>query len=101
MYRASTPTHKLNIPWEESEITDLWLTYSQSGDVVLEKRYKSGDFTISDNVWSVTLTQDEANLFKSDTAEVQVRVLLQDGASIPTKIFRLPIFAVLNDEVMK
>lgn len=100
MYRASTPTHKLNIPWPRSEISDLWLTYSQSDEIVLEKKYKNGDFTIVDNLWSVTLTQEEANLFKSDSADVQVRVLFRDGRSVPTKVFRLPVLAVLNDEVM-
>lgn len=100
MYRASTPTHKLSIPWGESDISDLWLTYSQSDEIVLEKKYKNSDFTVEGNVWSVTLTQEETNLFKSDTAQAQIRVLFTDGTSIPSKVFQLPVFPVLNDEVM-
>lgn len=100
MYRASTPIHKISIPWDASEVSDLWLTYSQSDEIVLEKKHKNGDFTVEGNIWSVTLTQEETNLFKSDTASAQVRILLTDGTAVPTKVFQLPVFPVLNDEVM-
>ena len=100
MYRASTPTHKLRLPWEESEISELWLTYSQNDKIVLEKKYSEGAFTIDGTVWSVTLTQEETNLFKADYADSQLRILFSDGTSLPSRVFRLPVLAVLNDEVM-
>ncbi len=100
MYRASTPTHRMRIPWAKEEIKDLWLTYSQNGEAVLEKKHSSGDFTIIGNEWSVTLTQEETNLFKADSADAQLRILFDDGTSLPSRVFRLPVLPVLNDEVM-
>ena len=100
MYRASTPTYRMEVPWGKAEISDLWMTFSQNDVIVLEKTYKGGHFAIDGNDWSVTLTQEEANLFKADAAEAQVRILFADGTSLPTQVFRLSVRPVLNDEVM-
>lgn len=100
MYRASTPTHRMRILWPENEIRELWLTYCQNGETVLEKKHSAGDFTVTGNEWSVTLTQEETNLFKADYAEAQIRILFTDGTSLPCRIFRLSVLPVLNDEVM-
>lgn len=100
MYRASTPTHRMNIPFDEADISELWLTYTQDDEIVLEKKHSAGDFTVADGVWSVALTQEETNLFKADYAQAQIRILFADGTCLPSKAFRLPVLAVLNDEVM-
>ena len=100
MYRASTPIHRMTVPFAVAEISDLWLTYSQDGEKVLEKTHKAGDFTVEGMVWSVQLTQEETKLFKADTAEAQIRILFADGTSLPSRTFRLPVLPVLNDEVM-
>lgn len=100
MYRASTPRHELKLPWDKSEIKELWLTYSQNGAIVLEKKHSEDAFDVEDNVWAVQLTQEETNLFKADYADAQIRILFTDGTSLPSKVFRLPVLAVLNDEVM-
>ena len=99
MYRASTPTHKLRIPIQPELIADLKLTYTQNGKVILEK--EKADMTNEGQVWSVTLTQEETNLFSADYALAQVRYLGTDGRSFPSKTFRLYVGAVLNDEVME
>lgn len=100
MYRASTPRHEMKVPWAQDEIKELWLTYSQNGEIVLEKKHSAGDFAVTDDVWAVQLTQEETNLFKADYADAQIRILFTDGTSLPSKVFRLPVLAVLNDEVM-
>lgn len=98
MKRASTPIHRLELPFAQAEIVDLWLTYSQNDKIVLEK--KKEDFTVEDRVWSVRLTQEETNLFKADTAQAQIRVLFTDGTVLPSEIFAVSVGPVLNDEVM-
>lgn len=99
MKRASTPIHRLEIPFDEADISALWLTYSQNNKIVLQK--KKDDFTIEDNVWSVRLTQEETNLFKADTAQAQIRILFTDRTSLPSEIFNVSVGPVLNDEVME
>lgn len=99
MKRASTPIHRLEIPFDESEISQFKLTYSQNDKIVLEK--EKDDFTIEDNVWSVRLTQEETNLFKADTAQAQIRILFTDGTALPSEIFKVSVGPVLNDEVME
>ena len=98
MKRASTPLHKLRIPFDASEIDKLKMTYTQNDKVVLEKGKE--DFTVEGNVWLIRLTQEETNLFKADKAQVQIRIKFTDGTVLPSEIFTLRVGPVLNDEVM-
>lgn len=98
MYRASTPTHRFRIPIAPENIAKILLTYTQNDKIVLEKT--EADLTNEGHVWSLTLTQEETNLFASDYAQVQVRYLGTDGRSFPSRKFRLFVGAVSNDEVM-
>ena len=99
MKRASTPLHKLRIPFDAAEIDKLKMTYTQNDNIVLEKDKE--DFTVDGNVWSVRLTQQETNLFKADKAQVQIRIKFTDGTVLPSDIFTLGVGPVLNDEVME
>lgn len=98
MYRASTPTHRLLIPIDPTTIVKLKLTYSQHDRIVLEKT--QADMTNDGYIWTVTLTQEETNLFEGDSADAQIRYLDSNGKSFPSKKFRLYVGDVLNDEVM-
>lgn len=98
MYRASTPTHRLLIPIDPATIVKLKLTYSQHDRIILEKT--EADMTNEGYIWTVELTQEETNLFEGAYADVQVRYLDSNGKSFPSKMFRLYVGNVLNDEVM-
>lgn len=99
MRRASTPLHEFEIPIDPTTISKIKLTYSQDDKIVLEK--SKDDLTnTGDEWWRIELTQEETNLFKSDLAEVQIRVLTNEGKSIPSQIMKIYVGPVLNDEVM-
>lgn len=99
MYRASTPIHRLRFRIAPENIADILLTYTQNDKIILEKT--KGDMTNEGNVWSVTLTQEETNLFKGDDyASLQVRYLGTDGQSFPTRKFQIYVKDVSNDKVM-
>lgn len=98
MYRASTPTHYFRLPYAPEEIKEIWLTYTQNGTKILRKTMN--DLTHDDGVWSIRLTQEETNKFSDAWATAQIRVLLNNGDSFPSKEFRLVVHDVLDDEVM-
>lgn len=86
------------LPFEAASLKDILVTYAQNGDTVLEKTM--ADMTADGDTWTVTLTQEETNLFKPGYADVQLRVFTADEKSIPSRVMKLWVGAVLNDEVM-
>ena len=98
MYRATTPKHTFRVPFETSLIDEMIITYAQRGVVVLEKRL--ADVELTSYTISVTLTQEETNLFtRGDTAKVQLRI--KSGEYVhASSIMEVSVKKVLNDEVM-
>lgn len=98
MYRATTPTHTFRLPFSTSLIDEVLITYSQKGIIILEKRLD--DVKVSEHTLSVTLTQEETNLFtRGDKAKVQLRI--KSGESVQaSNIIEVMVKKVLNDEVM-
>ena len=99
MKRASTPTHFFTLPISADLIKTFLLTYKQGGRIILEKR--RGDMEINGNVWSVQLTQEEANLFDANiVVSAQIRILTTTGESFPSNVMTFRVDPVLNDEVL-
>lgn len=96
MKRATTPSHVFVLPVEADTVNKFLLTYAQNGKIILEKNAE--DMAVSGREWSVVLTQEETRLFKADYANAQVRVLMNDGRSLASDIFRIYVGSVLNDE---
>lgn len=96
MKRATTPNHIFVLPVESDSVQKFLLTYAQNGKIILEKSEK--DMTVLGREWSVVLSQDETKLFKSDYANAQVRVLMNDGKALASDVFRIYVGLVLNDE---
>ena len=68
MRRGTTPLHKFYIDADLSDVEVLYITYSQNGDVVLEKSLEDGDVVLDAEKKMITtrLTQAETLLFESD-----------------------------------
>lgn len=99
MKRASTPTHHFKLPVASDEIKTLVLTYAQKDGIVLQKHKE--DLTLSeDGWWSITLTQEETNLFKSGSARGEIRYLTTNGKAPASKIFYVDVEDVLDDTVL-
>lgn len=99
MKRATTPTHEFTLPIEASLIRRFLLTYTQNGEIILEKR--ETDMAVNGNVWSVKLTQEEANLFTGGViARAQIRILTTGGDAMASGEYQIYVGPVFNDEVL-
>ena len=99
MKRGSTPTHSFCYPFAYDDVKTLLLTYKQKGKIILRKGKE--DMTAENGVWSITLTQEETNLFSKGTAATMIRGLLQNGrvATLEEEIFSVE--DVHDDEVLR
>lgn len=100
MYRASTPTHNFTMNIDYAEYgEEVLITYKQKGRTIVEKT--QDDITVNGNEISLTLTQEETNLFfPNEIVEIQLRIKTKDGKVLPSPIFRRSVNEVLNDKVM-
>lgn len=98
MRRATTPLHEFTLPFDSSTVFRFLLTYTQSDKVILEKT--ENDMTVNGNVWSVELTQEEANLFSEGYASAQIRVLTMGGEALASNPMQIYVGKVYNDEVL-
>lgn len=115
MYRATTPTHNFVFDEDVSGASEILVTYAQKGTVLVEKSKTNGDFTFTEQtiddetkyVATCVLTQAETNLFtvedpfcRGDRVECQVRLLRSDGTALASKVAKIVLRDVLNDEVL-
>lgn len=100
MVRATTPTHTFVLPFSVDNIKTLRLTYSQNGNIVMEK--EKGDITIKDdNTLLYVLTQEETLKFnESKSVQIQLRVLTHEGSALASRVISVPCGNVLNPEVL-
>lgn len=102
MYRFTTPKHIFKFPEDiqPEDLADILITYSQAGEIVLEK-HKS-DLTIEDDnsVWFRFTQEDSAKFKPKIRTDVQLRILYATGESYASRIIQVEILAVLHDGVL-
>ena len=100
MIRSSTPTHKFTFPIETELCARILITYKQGDRIIVEKTESDVVFE-GDKAVSVILTQEETLKFDAkQSVKIQVRVLTQNGKSIPSQIFTRRCEDVLNPKVL-
>ena len=106
MKRTTTPTHVFNVDIDPSTFTALNITYAQydsnfhGGDnqIILIKTLD--DCIINGNTISVTLTQEETNLFQGlKLVYIQLHAIV-GIKSYQSNIIKILCREVLNDEVL-
>lgn len=100
MYRATTPTHTFELPFDYEQFVDkILITYKQGNDIILEKT--ETDIEHDKKTVSFQLSQEETNLFSGDSVvRIQVRVLTKGGESIVSEEIQIMAKEVLNDKVL-
>lgn len=108
MFRATTPTHIFIFEVDpEENFKTILITYSQGGEIVLEKG--KNDLTFEEKtecnkkvyLGTLQLTQEESNLFEADrTVLVQIRAVSYDGDVVASEKMSVSVKDVLNDEVL-
>lgn len=100
MTRGSTPTHTFQLPIETSTIKKLLITYEQLGRTVLEKTEE--DVRMEGKTVCLKLTQTEAFQFKENhSVKLQIKILTNTGDLLPSKVFRISVDEILNEEVLE
>ncbi len=99
MIRGTTPTHKWTIPVDATAVKTARVTYKQGEEVLLVKNTE--DCVVEGKALKVTLTQEDTLKFShKKKAEVQARLLTFDMKSFATRVVEVPVWELLEDEVM-
>ena len=99
IYKGTTPTHSFKLPVSKEAVDEVRVTYAQGAKVVLVKN--TGNCSVTDDVVSVTLTQEETFLFKANVeVSIQVRVLTTDGHAFSSDTVSVGVYKCLDGEVL-
>jgi len=101
MIRGTTPTLELNVDGIDlTAFKKIVVTLQQQG-VVINRQTGDSGLSVSSNVISVHLTQEESLKFKANSdVEIQAKLLSEDGEVTATDIERVPVESILNEEVL-
>lgn len=95
MYRGTTPTNVFTTDVDLTEATELYISYEQNKEVIVEKELS--DATITETSVSVTLTQAETLLFQPGKVFVQIRAKFGDGTAVASNIIETTAKRILKD----
>lgn len=109
MIRGTTPTHTFTFNnLDPSTFKVLNIYYAQQGVELLSKSKDDCVFSSKETedgliyLASVTLTQEETKMFKAKySVKVQLRVLTADDRALATPEYEVPVWDVINDEVLE
>lgn len=101
MIRGTTPTLELNVDGIDlTAFKKIVVTLQQQGTIINRQTGDSG-LSVSSNVISVHLTQEESLKFKANIdVEIQAKLLSENGEVTATDIERVPVESILNEEVL-
>lgn len=99
MRRATTPTHEFTLELDPTLISQIRITYAQSGEIIVTKNTE--DITLDGNVAKVRLAQEETIKFDAGkTVEIQVRILTTGNDALASEVMKIPCLRILDDGVM-
>ena len=99
MYKATTPTFNLTIPYKVDEINNFVLSLVQQGITVLT--LTQDDCILEDNKVSFTLTQEQSNIFVHRyPINIQMRIMLNSGKVVASAVEQVDVHRVLNDTIL-
>ena len=88
-----------SMPYGESDIQVLFITYQQNGKTIFEKTIDDCMFT--DGYVSVLLTQEDTlKLIDESKVRIQIRLKLVDGSVVKSNVIEAYTDIVLKNEVI-
>ena len=97
--RGTTPLHLFKLPFDTSLVKSVKIIYSHDQTPVLVK--ETAHCTLDGNRITVKLTQEETFLFENNwLVEIQLRVLMENGDALRSKIFHRFTGVLLDEEVL-
>ena len=98
MRRGTTPTNTFTVDVDLRQATEMYVTYQQNGETVLEKTLE--DVTVTETAIEIALTQEDTLAFAQGTVQMQIRAKFGDGAAIASNIIVAPVDQILKDGVI-
>lgn len=99
MIRGTTPTHIFTIPLATDLISCVRIIYAQNDIVLFEKQ--TDDCKLGNQTISTSLTQEETLLFDCKyLVQIQLRLLLNDGSALASKVNYIELEKCLSDEII-
>lgn len=93
---GTTPTHIFTVDTDLRDAIEIWITYFQSGKIILNKTLSDG-IEITETSLAVELTQEDTLEFKQSTpVKIQIRAKFGDGSAIKSMVIN-----TTSDECLK
>ena len=104
MHRYSTPYHRFTLPISLSHISEVYITYAQYGEVLVEKTL-ADCIIISDTVILTHLSQEDTMKFREvdhhgARLDLQMTILTKGGNRIPSDTVKVKVEDVLKEGVI-
>lgn len=106
MIRGTTQLHTFFMPFDVSNVQDIYITYSQNDQEVVEKNITEVNFDYQKKAINVELSQYDTLLFHpytvpgSDIVSIQIRLTTRDGRVMASHVMRTRIYDVLKQGVI-
>lgn len=103
MFRGTTPTNTFTTTIDLSEMSVIYISYKQRGEVKIEKTKEDITFTeetvdeATTYVMSVQLSQEDTLALVDTPVEIQVRAKNSGGTAIASEIIKVPVERILKD----
>lgn len=95
--RGTTPTNIFCIPYPPDILVGGFITYSQRGEAIFEKKFSDDCVTYEEGHLYVDLTQEETLLMTTaDFCRAQIRFVLPDGKTASSGIYKIPVLGTLK-----
>lgn len=101
MYRASTPTFTITLPFSLSDVRDIICSFAQDDETILEKNMSEMVLDRPNRTITVTLSQEETLEFEEGSATYQLNVMFNDGKRLPSQETKFKVEGNLHDEVIE
>ena len=101
MYRGTTPTLKFKLDIDISRITDLIVSFSQGGEVLLSKEKSEVLFEPETNSILVALTQEETLSFESNKdLHIQIKLKTDNNKVSSSKYINTYVNETLEETIL-
>lgn len=95
MFRGTTPKNIFQVDIDCTDAVEIYITYSQFGQNVIEKSI--ADLNVTENEITVLLTQEDTLLFRPGEVEIQIRVKFADGTAMACDIIQTTAKRILKE----
>lgn len=99
MYKTTTPTFNLIIPYKADEINNFVLSLVQQGQTVFT--FTQDDCVVTDNKITLTLSQEQSAVFVHRyPIHLQVRIMLSTGVVVSSAVEHIYVHRSLNNTIL-